>query len=175
MFGAVAQTDDDAWFEQLMREHERPVLRTSLRLLGRLEDAQDAAQEVFLKLYRNRGKFTAESDIRPWLYRVTVNVCRDLARKRRRPVAELDENDAPVDELREERIDLEQRRALVAEALALLPAQEREAIVLREIEDLDTAEVAAILGSTPGTVRSQISKGRARLQAIVTRLARGKS
>ncbi len=181
MFGIADQArpaaepeDSDARFEQLMRAHEQPVLRTSMRLLGNLQDAQDAAQEVFLRLYRNRHKFAGDAEMRPWLYRVTVNVCRDLARKRRWTVVELDEKDMAVDELREERITADERRALVAEALSLLPPQEREAIVLREIEDLETAEVAEILGSTPGTVRSQISKGRARLQAIVARLERRK-
>ncbi len=164
----------DARFEQLMRAHERQVLGTSLRLLGNLEDAQDAAQDVFLRLYRNLHRFAGDAEMRPWLYRVTVNVCRDLGRKRRWTAVELNEKDMPVDESREERITLEERRALVAEALAMLPPQEREAIVLREIEDLDTAEVAEILGSTPGTVRSQISKGRSRLQGIVARLERRK-
>ena len=72
----------EAEFERLMGLHERLVLRTALRLLGRVEDAQDASQDVFLRLYRNLDKVESETNIPGWLYRVTVNVCYDMGRKR---------------------------------------------------------------------------------------------
>jgi RNA polymerase sigma factor (sigma-70 family) len=72
-----------AAFELLMRQYERLVLVTALRLLGVLEDAQDASQEVFLRLYRNLNRVEASSNLLGWLYRVTVNVCHDVRRKRR--------------------------------------------------------------------------------------------
>ncbi|HZU25576.1 MAG TPA: RNA polymerase sigma factor [Bryobacteraceae bacterium] len=170
---ARAKAGGEAAFEQLMKKHERQVLLTSLRLLGRLEDAQDAAQEVFLRLHRNLKIFASVAEIRPWLYRVTVNVCRDLLRKRRRGGLELLDDSlradgAPLDE----EIGREQQRALLAEALTRLPEKERTALVLRDIEGLDTAEVAEILGSAPATVRSQVSTGRERLRGIVARLMR---
>ncbi|MGA3026751.1 MAG: RNA polymerase sigma factor [Bryobacteraceae bacterium] len=171
---ARARKGDEAAFEELMRMHERQVLLTSLRLLGRMEDAQDAAQEAFLKLYRNLRIFGSPAEIRPWLYRVTVNVCHDLARKRGLLAAEALALDVAVEDGGEERIGLEQQRELLAEALTYLPEKERAAIVLREIEGLDTDEVAAILGSTPATVRTQVSTGRARLRGVVTRLSRRK-
>ena len=65
-----------------MRRHERLVLVTALRLLGKMEDAQDASQEVFLRLYRNLGKVRASDNLPGWLYRVTVNVCHDVRRRR---------------------------------------------------------------------------------------------
>jgi len=167
-----ARRGDETAFEELIRMHERQVLRTAFRLLGRLEDAQDAAQEVFLRLYRKLPIFRLVSEIRPWLYRVTVNVCYDLAKKRGRLAAELPAWAAFVEGSQEEQIRLDQQRELLAEALTYLPEKERAAIVLREIEGLDTAEVAEILGSTPATVRSQVSAGRARLREIVTRLER---
>jgi RNA polymerase sigma-70 factor, ECF subfamily len=171
---ALARKGDEAAFEELMRMHERQVLLTSLRLLGRLEDAQDAAQEAFLKLYRNLRVFGSLAEIRPWLYRVTVNVCHDLARKRGLLAAEAPWVDIAVGDGEDERIGREQQRVLLAEALTYLPEKERAAIVLREIEGLDTGEVAGILGSTPATVRTQVSTGRARLRGIVTRLVRRK-
>src|SRR5690348_6933453 len=79
---AAAKAGDLAAFEQLIRQHERLVLVTALRLLGNLGDAQDASQEVFLKLYRNLAKLESSAAIGGWLYRVTVNVCHDLRRKR---------------------------------------------------------------------------------------------
>jgi len=171
---ARATLGDQSAFEELMRMHERQVLLTSLRLLGRLEDAQDAAQETFLKLYRNLRVFGSITEIRPWLYRVTVNVCRDLAKKRGLLAHETPEFDIAVEDGRVEQIGLEQQRVLLAEALRYLPDKERAAIVLREIEGLDTNEVAVILGSSAATVRTQVSTGRARLRGILTRLARRK-
>ena len=79
---AEARTGDLAAFEALMRQHERLVLVTALRLTGSLPDAQDVSQEVFLKLYRNLGKLAGEGALTPWLYRVTVNACHDLRRRR---------------------------------------------------------------------------------------------
>src|SRR6516162_7424428 len=75
---------DRAAFEQLMSQHERRVLATAYRLLGSLEDAQDAAQEVFLRLFKYLHRFDAKRDVLPWLYRMTVNVCHDFRRKRGR-------------------------------------------------------------------------------------------
>ena len=78
-------------FEQIMLRHERQVLRTALHLLGRMEDAQDAAQEVFLRVYKHLRRCDERRDFAPWLYRIAVNVCRDIARKRGRE-ATLDES-----------------------------------------------------------------------------------
>src|SRR5260370_15598138 len=80
---AAASSGDLAAFELLMRQHERLVLVTALRLAGNLPDAQDVCQEVFLKLYRNLGKLSSEDAVASWLYRVTVNACHDLRRRRR--------------------------------------------------------------------------------------------
>lgn len=76
-----AKAGDNAAFEQIVIEHERRVLLTALRLLGRIEDAQDASQEVFLRLHKHLRRFDEAREFTPWLYRVTVNVCRDIGRK----------------------------------------------------------------------------------------------
>src|ERR1017187_5145472 len=78
----AARAGDLAAFESVMRQYERMVLVTALRLLGNIEDAKDASQEVFLRLYRNLGKVEASTNFSGWLYRVTVNVCHDMGRKR---------------------------------------------------------------------------------------------
>src|SRR5579864_4605069 len=70
-------------FDQIMQLHQKQVLSTAVRLLGNLEDAQDAAQEAFLRLYRNLHKVEDGREIQNWLYRVTVNLCNDQFRKRR--------------------------------------------------------------------------------------------
>ena len=158
----VAHDDALAEFERLMVQHERLVLRTALRMLGRLEDAQDAAQEVFMKLYRNMGRIEAARGVESWLYRTTMNACFDQLR-RRRPTESI-EWEPPVAAVQHADMERDQRRQLVNEALKSLPEKERAAIILREIEGLDTAEVAQILGSSEATVRSQVSMGKTRLK-----------
>jgi RNA polymerase sigma-70 factor (ECF subfamily) len=153
-------------FEELMRAHEGRVLRTALRMMGRLEDAQDAAQEVFLRLYRFMDKLDPERDAAPWLYRMTVNVCCDLLKKR--PPATALEYDPPAGgRTVEERLEEAGRRQLLEQGLLTLGEKERAAVVLRDVEGLETAEVARILGSTEGTVRSQVSLARVKLRRFV--------
>src|SRR6266699_216937 len=79
-----ARKGDQEAFACLVERHERMVLRTGLRLLGRLDLAQDAAQEAFLRLHRHLPRFDASRELGPWLYRIVVNVCRDLARRQPR-------------------------------------------------------------------------------------------
>ena len=153
-----------AFFERMVRLHERMVLGVAYRLLGRMEDAQDAAQEVFLRLFQKHRQI--EGDPKPWLYRVTVNVCNDWYRKRT-TLAEPDENapDSSADALAT--ITLEERKRLLKEALETLGERERTAIVLRDIEGLSTKEVAKMLGVEEVTVRSQISVARVKLAKYV--------
>jgi RNA polymerase sigma-70 factor (ECF subfamily) len=153
-------------FEELVAAHQSLVLRTAYRLLGRIEDAQDAAQEVFLRLFRNMRRI--DSDPKAWLYRVTVNVCRDQHR-RRKQVHELDVNLADPGLGPERMLALDQRKQLLMEGLQTLPERERAAVVLRDIEGLSTAETAAILGVEEVTVRSQISTARVKLAKYVRR------
>jgi len=153
-------------FEDLVTVHQSLVLRTAYRLLGRIEDAQDAMQEVFLRLFRNLRRI--EGDPRAWLYRVTVNVCRDQHR-RRRHVHEIDLTLADTTPGPEALLALDQRKQLLMEGLQTLPERERAAVVLRDIEGLSTAETAAILGVEEVTVRSHISTARVKLAKYVRR------
>jgi len=151
-------------FERIMAIHERMVLGVAYRLLGRMEDAQDAAQEVFLRFFKNLGRI--EGDPKPWLYRVTVNICNDHYR-RRTSVAEPDERQADPAPNPERILALDERKRLLMEGLQTLPERERAAVVLREVEGLSTREVAAILGVEEVTVRSQISVARVKLAKYV--------
>ncbi len=153
-----------AFFERLVRAHERMVLGVAYRLLGRMEDAQDAAQEVFLKLFRKSSQI--EGDPKSWLYRVTVNVCNDHHRKRM-PLLELDEQRADPAPDPERAVTLDERKRLLMAGLATLGERERTSVVLRDIEGLSTAETAAILGVEEGTVRSHISTARVKLAKYV--------
>jgi len=153
-----------AFFERVVRLHERMVLGVAYRLLGRMEDAQDAAQEVFLKLFEKQKDI--HGDPKPWLYRVTVNVCNDWYRKRIL-VAKPDEQAADPSANALATITLEERKRLLAEGLQSLGERERAAVVLRDIEGLSTREVARILGVEEVTVRSQICTARVKLAKYV--------
>ena len=164
---AAAQAGDRAAFERLMRQHERMVLTTALRLLGNREDARDAAQEVFLRLYRNLAKVESAGNLAGWLYRVTVNVCHDQRRKQPETASvELSALPARDASPQQEVAEAERRRALEL-SLRMLGEKERTALVLRDLEGLSTAEVARILGSSEMTVRSQISKARVKVKNFV--------
>jgi RNA polymerase sigma-70 factor (ECF subfamily) len=164
----LAQTGDPAAFESVMRMHELLVARTALQLTGNRQDAQDAAQEVFLRLHRNLAKIDDSRNLPGWLYRVTVNACRDILRKRKNTDS-LGDLEMPVPNFTEARLSREQQLKLVGDALRTLPEKERAAVSLRDIEGLSTREVAEILGSSEATVRSQISAARLKIRKILRR------
>jgi RNA polymerase sigma-70 factor (ECF subfamily) len=151
-------------FEEIVALHQQKVLRTAYRLLGRVEDARDAAQEVFLRLLKNMHRI--EGDPQAWLYRVTVNICND--HHRRRPMVIEPPPDLADPAPDPERVLAEEeRKQLLMDGLLTLPGRERAAVVLRDIEGLSTREVAAILGVEEVTVRSRISTARVKLAKFV--------
>lgn len=142
-------------------------------MLGDWEDARDAAQETFPRVYRYLGRFDPAQDFNGWLYRIAVNVCRDLARKRRSNHFSLEaevESGAIAEPVSPHNTEsaalLAQEHAILMRALATLSEKERAAIVLRDLEGLPTEEVARILGSSQTTVRSQISVARVKIKAF---------
>ena len=155
-------------------EEERLVLATALRLLGNLEDAQDVAQEVFLKLHRNLAKVEASGNLAGWLYKVTVNVCHDHRRKQPQATA-LEDVVAARDADPEQTLTTAERRRALDLSLRRLSEKERAALVLRDLEGLSTAEVAVVLGSSEATVRSQISKARVKVKNFVEQYFRRRS
>jgi RNA polymerase sigma-70 factor (ECF subfamily) len=180
---ALAKAGDHAAFEQLMHGSERRVASTAWRLLGEREEARDATQETFLRAYKYLDGFKPGNDFDGWLYRITVNVCRDALRKRAAQGNALPPREGEPGEGRgpepiaadtgaEEVAVLAQRRAIVARALATLPEKERTAVVLRDIEGRPTEEVARLMNTRPATVRSQISTGRTKIKLFYERLLR---
>jgi RNA polymerase sigma-70 factor (ECF subfamily) len=181
---ARARSGDAAAFERIMLETERKVVAVAWRMLGDREDARDAAQEVFLRVYKYLDRYKPEQDFNGWLYRITINVCHDAARKRGARVDNsqfatrpgMDERAAPeaasVETNAEENAIRAQQRVLLMSALETLPEKERAALVLRDLEGLTTEEVARVLRSRPVTIRSQISSARAKLKLHCERLLR---
>ena len=161
-----ARAGDLESFDQIMILHQRRVFRTALRILGNLQDAQDAAQDVFLRLFKYMNRLDPNRELSPWLYRMTVNVCHDIARKRHK-TTELTE--IARDSRTAHALDVDEEVRMLSQALQTLPEKERAAIVLRDVEGLSTKEVAGILGSTETTVRSQISRARIKLKEFRNR------
>lgn len=162
-----AKNGDSAAFDELMRSHQRQVLAVAMRMTGNLDDAQDIAQDVFVRLYRNLRSLPDEDAVGRWLYRVTVNACTDASRRKRPervlPLIELPSSEAdPEAAMR----SAEQKEKL-QEALTQLGERERAALVLRDMEGLSTAEVAGVLGVAEATVRVQISKARLKLRDLL--------
>jgi RNA polymerase sigma-70 factor (ECF subfamily) len=173
-------TGDSAAFEQIVARYERRVLGLALRLLRTPDDAQDAAQEVFLRAFKYIHRLDPARPMEPWLVGITVNVCRDIVRQReqrQRRFAELTDEAAPADSSPSPYAGLEweQQRVLLWRALDSLPAKERLAVILRDVEGFSTLEVAGILGSSETTVRSQISRGRLRIKERLERMTGGSS
>jgi RNA polymerase sigma-70 factor (ECF subfamily) len=178
-----ARAGDDLAFEQIMLATEQRVVSIAWRMLGNREDAHEATQDVYLRVFRYLGRFRVGEDFRAWLYRLTINVCHDFARKRRlTEAADFDEIDIDREGGRfdaerraadpEGRALHEQQLALIRRALQTLPAKERAALVLRDLEGFSTKEVAQVLGSRPVTVRSQVSAARAKIKTYCERLSR---
>jgi len=172
----LAQKGSRDALERLIMRHERKVFALAFRLTGSMADAQDAAQETFVRLHLRLGEIQAERGAGPWLAAVVVNVCRDIGRRRRRsrlaampPSADLP--DSLPDP--ERRFSARESEEALRAALATLPEKERAAILLRELEEFTTAEVARLLGSSEVTVRSQICNARMRLRRFFSRRREG--
>jgi len=169
-----AAAGDHAAFEQIMIHSQQRVMAMSWRMLGNEADARDASQEVFLRVYKYLKRYDQNQDFFAWLYRITVNVCRDVLKKRMQQADRVVpiESDAGVVALdvASSRDDAEQifltrqRRQLIGQAIATLPHKERASILLRDVEGFSTEAVAEILRSSATTVRSQISSARKKIR-----------
>jgi len=174
---ARARDGDRAAFDQLIVRHQDRVYNMALRMLGHPDDALDLAQEVFLSAYRAIGGFEAKAAFSTWLYRVTVNRCRDELRRRGtvkhtrpRPLdARRDPDGTPADPPASgpsphEVAVARESEALVAAAVAALPGDAREVLVLRDVEGLAYEEIAQVLEVPVGTVRSRLNRARTLLR-----------
>ncbi|MBK7993462.1 MAG: RNA polymerase sigma factor [Blastocatellia bacterium] len=167
---AQAKLGDNHAFEQILILYQRQVLGTAIRLLGNVDDGRDAAQEVFLKLHKYLHNFNEEKDFLPWLYQMTVNSCRDIARKRtKHSTLSLDSEKETINNIAssqniEEEINLVQEKKIINQALETLSEKEKTVLILRDIEGLETKDVARLLGTAEATIRSQISMARVKIK-----------
>jgi RNA polymerase sigma-70 factor, ECF subfamily len=163
-----ASKGDVEAFRLLVQEHSGLVYRVALRILG-VEDAQDASQEVWIRVWRNIRDFRGDSAFTTWLYRITVNTCLSVRRKEsRRREREYSGDEMPfLPEPRGDDADPEaaalgaEQREEIQAALGHVRAEHRAALVLRHMEGLSYAEIARVLGVPDGTAKGWASRGRA--------------
>jgi RNA polymerase sigma-70 factor, ECF subfamily len=155
-------------FNQLVMRWERPIYALAYRVIGREEEARDVAQETFLRAFRALGGFKGQAKFSSWLYRITLNLCRDwIRRERRTPVSQPPEGVDIIElageaEPSESIEDLVSRRELgraVAKAMALLPEEQRTAIILKEYHGLTFQEIADLLECPLSTVKTRLYQG----------------
>jgi RNA polymerase sigma-70 factor (ECF subfamily) len=151
----------------------------ALHLTGRREDALDIAQESMLRFFRHEATLRNHLDPRPWLLTTVRNLTRDLWRRRRvRPTDSID-GGALVNELRapdasaQEVLERREGQARVWRAIASLPVEKREILVLRDFQDLSYADIARVLGIPAGTVMSRLHAARSALRAALGKEASG--
>lgn len=154
-------------FDLLVARHQRAVYRLCYRFVNNHEDANDLAQEVFLKAWKAIPRFRGDSSFSTWLYRIAVNACLNFRAARRPPALELPEalpDPGPGAQARVESSD-EVRR--VRAAVGRLPERQRATLILKVYHELTHEEVAGILGSTVGTVKANLFHALANLRRLV--------
>jgi RNA polymerase sigma-70 factor (ECF subfamily) len=162
----AAQAGDREALDALLRRHHDRIHAVCRRLAGNEADALDATQEALIAIARGIRRFDGRAAFSTWAYRVATNACLDeLRRRKRRPTPGLPEDVAAGDAGGSPALAIEvlPERLAIDEALAELTEEFRAPVVLRDLCDLDYAEIADILGIPPGTVRSRIARGRAQL------------
>ncbi len=183
---AGLRAGDDAAFETLVRQHGGRMLAVARRLLGDEAEAADAVQDALLSVSRSIGGFQGGSRLSTWLHRVVVNAALMRLRTRRRRHEESIEDLLPLfredgHQARpaepwapvEDRLVTEETRALVRASIRRLPETYRVVLMLRDIEELDTQDVATILGITPNAVKIRLHRARQALRTLLDPHLRG--
>lgn len=165
---ARSKAGDAESFNQLVKRWERPIFALAYRTLGREEDARDVTQETFLRAFRALSGFKGDAKFSSWLYRIALNLCRDWMRKdRRAPLVAVPEGleleDLAADPGPTETVeDLAARAELngvVAKAMAHLPAEQRQSIILKEYHGLTFQEIADLMRCPLSTVKTRVYQG----------------
>lgn len=166
---------DKAAFDRLVLKHKDRLFNLCYRFFGDYEEANDSAQETFIKVYRALKRFRFESAFSTWLYRIAVNTCKNKLKSsayrqkrkmvplenpvlanRSRPSREIqDESQSPAIEL-----EKKERMRIIQEAIDALPPEQKEVVTLRDIEGFSYEEVAEITGFNLGTVKSRLARAR---------------
>lgn len=164
---AAAAASDEGAFEQLVRRHTPALYAGALRLTGSEQTAQDVVQDAWLSAWLHLPGFRGQSQVRTWLVRITTTKALNALRRPVRTVP-LEAVPEPATRSTEQDVEQRERAAAVRAAIAALPARQREAVVLRDLEGLSYEQVADVLDCSVGSVKSALFRGR---QALADALA----
>lgn len=170
LLARAAKGDHDA-FAELVDCHAAMVIAVCRRHVG--GDAEDVAQEAFVKAWRASGSFAGRASVRTWLYRIAVNAARDALRRQQRRPQPADVDLTTIAERLADPTDLDEELAArgldpaVRRGLAELPSAQREVVVLSDVLGLSHAEIAERHGVAPGTIKSRLHRGHARLAELL--------
>jgi len=165
---ARSQGGDLDSFNQLVVRWERPIYALAYRVIGREEDARDVAQETFLRAFRALKGFKGQAKFSSWLYRITLNLCRDwIRRERRTPVVQAPEGvdviemagESSPSESIEDLVSRHELGRAVAKAMSQLPEEQRTAIILKEYHGLTFQEIADMQDCPLSTVKTRLYQG----------------
>ena len=169
------QGGDKAAFDELVLKHQHKLFNLCYRFLGDYQEANDSAQETFIKVYRSLKKFRFESAFSTWLYRIAVNTSKNKLKsaeyRRKKKMVPLDNpaslyNSSPAigihDGTHSPAMELEkkERMILIQEAINVLPPEQKEVVTLRDIEGCSYEAIVEITGFNPGTVKSRLARAR---------------
>jgi RNA polymerase sigma-70 factor (ECF subfamily) len=165
---AAAQAGDRHALDALLRRHYDRVHAVCRRIAGSTRDADDAAQEAMISIVRGLPRFDGRAQFSTWVYRIATNAALDeLRRRKRRPALALVTDEGvqaeTPDPMADREVEAAVERLAIDAALDTLPEDFRTAVVLRDVADLDYAEIAETLDIPVGTVKSRIARGRAQL------------
>ena len=153
----VFKRGEESAFTALVIKYREPVFRVARRMLHSHEDASDVAQEVFIRVHRALPRFAGRSQLRTWMFRITVNLCLDFTGRRSRDVLtglkELMWEPSPHDNP----VEFSERRELgdvIARAIDALPPRQKAMVVLRVYQDLPYADIGRVMGCAEGTVKA---------------------
>ena len=170
-----AQDGDPEAFGRLMEPLEQLVWRVCWHYTGNREAAEDCGQEAMIRIWRNLSGYRSECSLESWVYRIAANCCMDWLRKKKRdksvsmePMREQGFDPADPSPGTEEQAVARDERQRLREAIALLPDDQREALILTQLEKVPYEEAAQALGVSEGTVKSRVNRAKARLKELLS-------
>ena len=170
-----AQNGDPEAFGRLMEPLEQLVWRVCWHYTGNREAAEDCGQEAMIRIWRNLANYRGECALESWVYRIAANCCMDWLRKKKRdrsvsvePLREQGFDPADTSPGTAEQVVAKDERQRLREAISLLPDEQREALILTQLEKVPYEEAARALGVSEGTIKSRVNRAKTRLKELLS-------
>ncbi|QUC66528.1 RNA polymerase sigma factor [Aristaeella hokkaidonensis] len=170
-----AQHGDPEAFEQLITPLEQLIWRICWHYTGNRESAEDCGQETMIRIWRSLDSYRGDCALESWVYRIAANCCMDYLRKKKRdksvsmePMQEQGFDPADPSPGTEEQVVAADEQKRLREAITLLPEDQREALIMTQLEKVPYEEAAKLLGVSEGTIKSRVNRAKARLKEILS-------